>query len=214
MQLYSGPLSLFTAKVRIALDEKELEYERIEVPFTRADGYAPKHPAVLEHNPKAQVPVLVDEDLVLFDSTVIVEYLDDVAPNPPLLPGDARERARCRMAELYADEVFFPLVWPLVEGVFYGASHRDGDLADARERIVAQYEALDRALEKRDWIGAETFNAADVAYRLVILFASTLGAPPSPELPSLAGWIARIDARPSVAREIEGLMKAAADLSR
>ena len=76
MNLYSGPLSLFTGKVRIALDEKGLEYDIVSVPFSRA-GYQPKHPDVLAINPKAQVPVLVDGPVKLYDSTIILEYLED-----------------------------------------------------------------------------------------------------------------------------------------
>lgn len=75
MKLYSGPISLFARKVEIALAEKGLRVEREMVPFSQATGYAPKHPAVLAANPKGQVPVLVDGDLTLFDSTVILEYL-------------------------------------------------------------------------------------------------------------------------------------------
>src|SRR5213075_2845230 len=94
MLLYSGPLSLFSRKVEIALNEKGLPFERVMVPFTQAAGYAPKHPAVLAANPKAQVPVLVDGDLTLFDSTVIFEYLEDAYPVPPLYPAGADRRPR------------------------------------------------------------------------------------------------------------------------
>src|SRR5262245_20044105 len=72
MILYSGPMSLFTGKVRIALGEKGLAYELVSVPFSRA-GYEPKHPKVVELNPKRQVPVLVDGDLAIYDSTIILE---------------------------------------------------------------------------------------------------------------------------------------------
>src|SRR6266704_5867910 len=104
MKLYSGPLSLFARKVEIALGEKGLAFEREMVPFTQAAGYAPKHPAVLAANPKAQVPVLVDGDLTLFDSTLIFEYLEDAYATPPLYPPGAKARARCRLIELSADE--------------------------------------------------------------------------------------------------------------
>src|SRR6516165_7647108 len=99
MKLYSGPLSLFSRKVEIALHEKGLSFEREMVPFSQTKGYAPKHPAVLAANPKAQVPVLVDGDLTLFDSTLIIEYLEDAYPAPPLFPADAKARARCRLIE-------------------------------------------------------------------------------------------------------------------
>jgi glutathione S-transferase len=86
MKLYSGPLSLFSRKVEIALQEKSLAFERVMVPFSQAQGYSPKHPAVLAANPKSQVPVLIDGDLTLFDSTLILEYLEDAYPRPALWP--------------------------------------------------------------------------------------------------------------------------------
>ena len=61
MQLYSGPLSLFARKVEIALREKALPFERVMVPFSQEQGYAPKHPAVLAANPKGQVPAALEQ---------------------------------------------------------------------------------------------------------------------------------------------------------
>lgn len=210
--LYSGPLSLFTAKVRIALAEKGLDYERVEVPFTKA-GYAPKHPKVLEINPKAQVPVFVDDDVVLWDSTVIVEYLDEKWPSPRLFPDDARGRAHVRMAELHADEVFFPQVWTLIANVFYGAGEAK-QIAAAKGALAEEYAALDARLKGRDWIAADRFNPADVTYRLATLFASTLGAAPSPDLTNLGEWIARMDAKPSVVHDLADMMRAIIEVNR
>src|SRR6266567_1379206 len=105
MLLYSGPLSLFSRKVEIVLAEKTLAFERVLVPFSQTKGYAPKHPAVLAANPKGQVPVLIDGDVTLYDSTVIAEYLEDKIPNPSLFPRQPEARARCRLLELEADEV-------------------------------------------------------------------------------------------------------------
>src|SRR5262249_29466252 len=108
MKLYSGPLSLFSRKVEIALGEKGIAFEREMVPFTQERGYQPKHPAVLAANPKGQVPVLVDRNVTLFDSTLIFEYLEEAHPAPALLPRGAAARAEVRMMELRADEVVFP----------------------------------------------------------------------------------------------------------
>jgi glutathione S-transferase len=105
MKLYSGPLSLFSRKVEIALREKGLPFDRQMVAFSQERGYSPKHPDVLAVNPKCQVPVLVDGELSLYDSTIILEYLEDAYPHPPLYPAPAPLRARCRQLELYADEV-------------------------------------------------------------------------------------------------------------
>src|SRR3546814_19278669 len=102
MRLYSAALSLFSRKVEIALYEKGLAFEQVMVPFSQARGYSPKHPDVLAANPKGQVPVLVDKGLTLYDSTVILEYLEDAYPAPPLYPSTPEERARCRLFDLFA----------------------------------------------------------------------------------------------------------------
>jgi glutathione S-transferase len=87
---YSGPLSLFTAKVRIALAEKRLEYERVEVGWSLADRYEPHHPEVVAKNPKREVPVLVDGDFSVADiaSYVFLNAAATLGSNP----GDASSR--------------------------------------------------------------------------------------------------------------------------
>ena len=94
MRLYTGPLSMFGAKAWIAALEKGIECEIVMVQFNERTGYEPKHPDVLRMNPKAQVPVLIHGDLVLFDSTQIFEYFEDLRPRPPLWPVDGRAKAR------------------------------------------------------------------------------------------------------------------------
>ena len=90
LTLYSGPLSMFGAKVQIAMLEKGIAFDLRMVPFDANDGYQPKHPEVVRINPvRKQVPVLIDGDLEIFDSTQIFEYLEDLRPIPPLWPGDA-----------------------------------------------------------------------------------------------------------------------------
>ena len=210
MKLYSGPLSLFTAKVRIALDEKGIPYERIDVPFSRTKGYEPKHPDVLAINPKAQVPVMVDEGLALYDSTIILEYLEDRHPSPALYPQDVRERARCRQLEAAADEVFFPNVIELIQEVFYKPDPATRDqkrVAAAIERLGVAYRRLERELQGRELL-CGAFSVADIGWFLSIGFATSLGAPPDPSLTAVGEWLARVAARPSVQREQEGMRAA------
>src|SRR3990167_5305428 len=108
MKLYSGPLSMFGAKAEIAAREKGIDFELVMVPFEMKTLYEPKHPEVLRINPKRQVPVLIDGDLELFDSTQIFEYLETLKPEPALWPADLRARARARLLEHKSDEVYFP----------------------------------------------------------------------------------------------------------
>ena len=210
MKLYSGPLSLFTAKVRIALDEKTIPYELVSVPFSRTNGYSPKLPEMLAINPKGQVPVLVDDDLALYDSTLILEYLEDRYPEPPLYPRDIKDRARCRQLEAAADEIFFPHVWELIAEVFYKSDPAQRDAAridNAKAALGAQYAQLDRLLEGRDHL-CRQFTVADIGYFLTTMFATSLGVPPTDATPNVLAWTARVGSRPSVGREVEGMTAA------
>jgi glutathione S-transferase len=209
MKLYSGPLSLFTGKVRIALDEKGLACELVSVPFGRAQGYQPKHPDVLAVNPKAQVPVLVDGPLSLYDSTIILEYLEDRHPSPPLYPKDPVERARCRQLEAAADEVLFPFVFELIQEVFYkSAADRDAArIGRARQAIAAHYATLEQRLGDRAYLCGD-FSVADIGYFMTVTFATSLGVPLDDTTPRLVAWYDRVRARPAVAKELMGLASA------
>lgn len=214
MKLYSGPLSLFTAKVRVALAEKGLSYELLPVPFSRKDGYSPKLPQMLAINPKGQVPVLIDGDLAIYDSTLIFEYLEDRYPQPRLYPTDPCERACCRQAEAASDEILFPHVLTLIREVFYKPDEaaRDHAAIDAaRAAIAGLYTGLDAGLAGREHF-CSAFSVADIAYFLTIAFATSLGAAPSPSQTNLAAWLARVGARPSIAAEIAGMTAAMANL--
>ena len=204
MRLYSGPLSLFTAKVRIALAEKGLAYERVEVGWSLAQRYEPHHPDVLALNPKKQVPVLVDGDLAVYDSTLIFEYLEDRHPEPPLYPRDAAGRARCRQLEAAADEILFPHVWTLIDKGFYpagGAGRDEAVLAGARAAIGRYCDEREKELSDRAWLCGD-FSVADIGNFVFLNAAATLGAPLGPGHERLAGWFERTAARPAVAREV------------
>jgi glutathione S-transferase len=208
LTLYSGPLSLFTAKVRVVLAEKAIPYERVEVGWSRAARYLPHHPGVVAINPKRQVPCLVDGDLGLYDSTVIMEYLDDRWPEPPMRPRDPGERARCRLLELEADEVLFPHLWGLIEARFYPEGAGD---AAAAEAGVREYHArLAGSLGDRSFLSGDVFGLADVANGILLGAASTLGAPIDDAQPALAAWLARVLERPSMSRELIDMAAVAA----
>ena len=213
MKLYSGPLSLFSAKVRIALDEKGIDYERVEVGWTAERRYEPHHPEVVALNPKRQVPILVDGETVVTDSTVIFEYLEDAYPEPALLPADPAGRARCRHFEAWADDVLFASVWDLIEASGYasGDPAEESARASAVARIHAQERTLDEELAGGGPLCGE-FSFADIGAFVMVSAAASLGAPPPADLPNLAGWLAKTAARPAVRREMEAMLAFRASL--
>jgi glutathione S-transferase len=205
MKLYSGPLSLFTAKVRIALAEKALDVERISVGWSLQDRYLPHHPEVVRLNPKAEVPVLVDGETVVYDSTVILEYLEDAYPAPALYPRSAKERAQARQLEAAADEIFFPNVWSLIEESFYPEPEggRDaGRLEAARASLRAEYDRIEAILADRDTLCVEGFSVADIGWVVMVNAARTLGAPPDTAHTAVREWLERMGKRPAVAAEM------------
>jgi glutathione S-transferase len=214
MKLYSGPLSLFTAKVRIALREKGLHAEIVDVPFG-LQGYQPKHPEVRARNPKAQVPVLVDGDLDLWDSTVILEYLEDRHPEPALYPREPRAKAACRQLEAYADEVLFQPILPLIQEVFYQRDPEARDQArigEASATLREHHVDLDARLGDAGYFCGD-FSVADATIFLCCMFGATLGVPVGNATPRLAAWTARVGVRPSISAEAEEMTRFSASLA-
>src|SRR5216110_1174081 len=105
LKLYDYPDCPFCQKVRVMLAEKDLEYEKIFVDLLKQEQ---KSPDFLRLNPYGKVPVLVDEDEVIYDSTIINEYLEDEYPLPRMMPEDSQGRARVRLLEDYCDNSFIP----------------------------------------------------------------------------------------------------------
>ncbi len=214
MKLYSGPLSLFTAKVRVALREKGLDAEIVSVPFSRAKAYEPKHPEVLRIHPQGLVPVLVDGSTEVYDSTVILEYLEDAHPEPPLYPRAPAARARCRQLESFGDEVLFPEVWTLIQEVFYQPDEARRDaarIAAARAAVEARYRELEGFLGEGEHFCGD-FGVADVGLFLTGFFAASLGAGIPPERVRLGRWFARCGERPSLRAEVADMSAHAASL--
>ena len=202
IELYSGPVSMFGAKAEIAVLEKGIECRRTFVPFSLATLYEPKHPVVARVNPKGQVPVLVDGDLEIFDSTQIFEYLEDIQPQPALWPTDPRQRARARQLELLSDEVFFPNVITLMPRA-RAAAGEDGVRA-AHAAVDRFYADRDSALGSSPHL-AGAFSYADIAFYMAQFFAGFLGRPIPATLSRLTAWRRRVGERDSV-RTVAGAM--------
>lgn len=202
MRLYSGPLSMFGAKAEIAALEKGLDVQVEMVPFDMKALYEPKHPEVLRVNPKRQVPVLIDGDLEIFDSTQIFEYFEEIKPQPPLWPTSVRGRARARLLEMKSDEVFFPHIVRLM------SLQRSLDDPAAVTAIGAAV-AYDREMEAlladgREYLAGD-YSYADIAFYMAQFFADRLGAPMPDDVGRLLAWRERMTARPPV-RRVAGAM--------
>ncbi|HZH11561.1 MAG TPA: glutathione S-transferase family protein [Microvirga sp.] len=218
MKLYSGPLSLFSRKVEIALHEKGLPFEQILVPFTQTRGYSPKHPEVLKGNPKGQVPVLVDGELAIYDSSVILEYLEDAYPTPPLFPQTPAERARCRLFDVFADEIMLASLRPLMHRTeprpddpkIWNA--KEAKAREAEAALARHFADLDRELQGKDYL-CGSFSAADIAVFMPVFWTRRLAGASLKGHAALASWFERLSGRPAFATVVAQIRAADLELS-
>ncbi len=196
-KLYSGPLSMFGAKVEIAAREKGIEFDLVMVPFDFDRGYTPKHPQVLRINPKRQVPVIIDGNVQLFDSTQIFEYLEDRWPEPPLWPRAVAARAEARKQEHCSDEVFFPHVVRLMGLRGNPDPVEAPEWRAARAGIEAYYLGMDQLLQDREYIAGQ-FSYADIAFYMAQFFAGRHTVPLAAVHENLLAWRERMIGRPAV----------------
>lgn len=192
-KLYYSGRSPYARKVRIVLAEKQLPYTQVETSIRQ------KPPEFLQLNPIGKIPVLVDENgLVFWDSTLIVEYLDETYPQPPFYPSDRLERLRCRQGEELADAMTDQVVACWFEA-------RKGDQAKATEEARHQRE-IDRMLDVFEtqlgntrYLLKDQVTAVDVAALSGLGYYSLrFGNAWQRQWPRLAQWFEGLHQRPSV----------------
>ena len=142
------------------------------------------------------MPVLVDGDLEIFDSTQIFEYLETIRPTPALWPAEPKARARARLLEMKSDEVYFP---PIVRLMGLQATPHDPAAIEARAAATQFYDALERTMDGRQWLAGD-YSYADIAFYMAQLFGARMTAPMGEAHPRLHAWRERMSARPAVAR--------------
>jgi glutathione S-transferase len=195
IRLYDYPDCPFCQKVRVVLAEKDLEYERLHVDLHKGEQRAP---AFLKLNPYGKVPVLIDEDIVIYDSTVINEYLDEEYPNPRLMPEDSAGRARVRLLEDFADNSFTPPAGMILTELHKPEGERDAEKVRKYQSEIARILGrLEANLEGKEYLTSDFF-LADVAFVPRILVLSQLGVELDARLQNVASWIGRLRERPSV----------------
>lgn len=149
MNLYSGTTDPFSHRCRIVLYEKGMDFQVIDVDLYNK----PEDIAVI--NPYNRVPVLVDRDLILYDSNIINEYIDERFPHPQLMPPDPIMRARARQLLHTVENELFSHIEPLEKN----ARTADKSRAHLRDRLTE----LTAIFAKQKYMLGEEFSMLDVA---------------------------------------------------
>jgi len=202
LDFYHGHGSPFGWRVWLALEHKSIPYNLKVLSFQAGDTRKPEFIAI---NPRHQVPTIVDDGFALWESTAILEYLDErFTQGPRLYPGDVRERARIRRlvreVESYAyaqgiDRIVDELFWK-------GDAAPDAKvMEDAKKTLGDELAYMEKEL-KGDWLGGATMTAADTTLYTVVAYMKRVTVPKlETELtkllpPKIEAWAKRIEALP------------------
>ncbi|MFM9968483.1 MAG: glutathione S-transferase N-terminal domain-containing protein [Burkholderiales bacterium] len=158
MKLIGNDASPFARKVRIVLAEKKIEYE-----YETNDPWGDKS-AIWGKNPLAQVPVLLlEDDTPIFDSRVIVEFLDNASPRGKLIPSDNRERIEVRRWEALADGVLDAGVLVRRERARPDAQRSDEWIERQMKKVDIGIKTMAHDLAENAWCAGNGFTLADIA---------------------------------------------------
>lgn len=150
MTLFTGSNDIDGHRVRIVLAEKGIAADMLEV----GTGNLPDD--LKELNPYQSIPTLVDRELALFDAQIIMEYLDERFPHPPLMPVDPVSRARCRMMLYRIERDWFPLVITIETG-------KESAAENARKQLREQLISIAPLFSQKPYFLSDEFSLVDCA---------------------------------------------------
>ena len=185
LTLYDAARCPYCARVRIALFEKRVDFETVEIDLDDRPAW------IYEKNSTGRVPVVEEDAWLLPESAVIMEYLEERYPEPALLAADPAERALARLWIFRHDAFTKP----------YYALRRGEEGAAAR--LEVELGKLDTALAARPWLGGRDYGLADIAYVPWLLRARDSLGVSFERFPSVEAWVERLAERPAVAEEAQ-----------
>lgn len=197
-RLYHYPLCPFSRRVRLTLAEKRIEVELVE------ERYWEKDPEFLRRNPAGKVPVLKMDGLTLTESQPICEYLDEVYPNPFLIPPrDAKQRFEVRRLVSWFDDKFYHEVTSLLLGerVFrklMNTGYPDSANVKSGARAIRYHlDYMNWLLESRRWLAGNEMSLADFAAAAHLSCLDYISDVDWNRSELVKDWYAKIKSRPA-----------------
>ena len=207
MRLYDFPAAANCQRVTLYLAEKGLQIPRVHVDIHSLQH---KTPEFLQKNPAGKIPVLeTDEGAFIAESAAIVEYLEELFPQPAMLGNTPLERARVRGLERIASEAFSLLSQHAVHSHPYFATRpgrhvlQSADIAaDSYDRVMPLLRLLNDRLADHSFLASDAPTVADCTLFAGLRFAVRFGFTKLPDLGLLQAWFERFSSRPS-ARQLD-----------
>lgn len=197
MKVFGFPLSPFVRKVHVIAAEKGIAIEMV------LGKPGEPSPDFLAASPFRKIPALQDGDFLLCDSTAIVTYFDAVQPEPPLTPGDAKQRAKAIWFEEFADTILITSGGKVLFNRFVGPKLMGlpGDEAMAEQglkELGPLRDYLESQAPEDGWLAGADFSIGDVAVACMFKSMGYIAMEPEAAThPRTAAWYDRVRARPS-----------------
>lgn len=195
IKLYDFKSSPNCQRVKVVLAEKNLAHEIIPIDLRKQEQKTPEY---LHMNPYGKVPVLTDDDTVLYESCVINEYLEEKYPNPPLLPKDPGKKAKARILIDYGMAHFDSPYQRLRMELMKDPKEQSQPIIDgAKNELSKLLQRFEEELGDQQYlVGDFSLVDADLIPRFTRL--EGFGVLPDPSLPRLTKYLERMKARPSI----------------
>jgi glutathione S-transferase len=195
IKLYDFKSSPNCQRVKVVLAEKNLPYEVVPIDLRKQEQKTPEY---LKLNPYGKVPVLTDDDTVLYESCIINEYLDEKYPNPPLMPKDLSKKAKARILIDYGFAHFDSPYQKLRMELAKDPKEQNQQVIDgAKNDLKKLLQRFENEIGDQQYlIGDFSLVDADLIPRFTRL--EGFGVLPDPSLPRLGKYMERMKARPSV----------------
>ena len=197
LRLYHVPLSPFCRKVRLVLAEKKMDVELIE------ERYWEQSTEFLRRNPAGKVPILRHEGALLTESTPICEYIEELNPEPSLIPKDAKARYEMRRLVSWFDDKFHHevtsnLLYERVNKKVSGQGFPDSkNIKEGARKIKYHLDYMAWLLEHRRWLAGDTMTLADFAAAAHLSSLDYISDVDWNRSAIVKDWYAKIKSRPA-----------------
>jgi glutathione S-transferase len=182
--LYNAARCPYVARVRIVLAEKGIDHDMVEIDLSDRPAW------LYEKNPAGRVPVIEEDGgRPLSESAVIMEFLEERYPEPPLLPADPADRAAVRLLIFRDGDLTSP---------YYAFRRGEDGAAEEFDQALGKFDAL---LGEQPYLGGEEYGLADIAFVPWLLRARDMLGVELDAFSALTDWLERLEQRPAIAAE-------------
>jgi len=210
LELHGTPISNYHNKVKLALLEKNIPFKELKASPSQEEEY-------LKISPMGKIPYIRDNNHVIVESTVILEYLEAAYPDtPPLYPKDSFKAARCKEIITFVDWYIDEPARKLLGAAYFGREATDELLKTVDKNVTKGIKALSRLLNLSPFTQAQTFTAADITLITTLplvqqILQKTLQKDPLTDLPNYENFLEAAYQRDTVQSVMLDNQKAMAD---